>query len=233
MKNAIRKLKTLAKVVLGKESYIKPDLRCVKERYGSDYGGWDVVTANINSRSVVYSFGIGEDVSFDIELIEKFNLIIHGFDPTPKSIEWVKKQNLTTHFILHEYGIAAFDGNVLFNPPENPNHISHTLLERPSTKAKTISVQVKRLQTIMNELGHDRIDILKMDVEGAEYDVITDICQSEILPQQVLIEFHHRFPNVDLAKTRNAIEQLQKMGYRLFSISATNEEFCFIRNSGL
>ena len=85
----------------------------------------------------------------------------------------------------------------------------------------------------MNELGHDGIDILKMDVEGAEYDVITDICQSEIRPQQILIEFHHRFPNVGLAKTRNTIEQIRKMGYKLFSVSTTNEEFCFIRNSGL
>ena len=134
MKNAIRRLKSFAKVALGKELFIKPDLVCVKERYGSDYGGWDIVTAGVNSRSVVYSFGIGEDVSFDIGLIEKYNLIIHAFDPTPKSIEWVKKQNLTKQFILHEYGIAAFDGNVSFNPPDNPNHISHTLLERPSTK---------------------------------------------------------------------------------------------------
>ena len=61
----------------------------------------------------------------------------------------------------------------------------------------------------------DKVDVIKIDVEGAEYDVITDICQSEILPQQILIEFHHRFPNVGLGKTRNAIERIRKMGYKV------------------
>ena len=40
-----------------------------------------------------------------------------------------------------------------------------------------------------------RIDILKMDIEGAEYDVIDDIINSPVPIAQVLIEFHHRFPN--------------------------------------
>ena len=81
------------------------------------------------------------------------------------------------------------------------------------------------------ELGHDQIDIPKIDFEGAEYDVIDDISQSEIRPRQILIEFHHRFPGVRIKKTKTAIDTIKSMGYGLFSISATNEEFCFIRKS--
>lgn len=132
---------------------------------------------------------------------------------------------------MHDYGIAAIDGNVSFSPPENPDHVSHTLLDRPSTKAKAISVPVKRLSTIMKELGHDQIDILKMDIEGAEYDVIKDIGKSGIGPLQILVEFHHRFPGVGIKRSKEAIDRLRSMGYQLFSVSTTNEEFCFIRNS--
>lgn len=114
---------------------------------------------------------------------------------------------------------------------KNPNHFSHTLLDRPATKAQAISVPVKRLSTIMKELGHNQIDILKMDIEGAEYDVINDISKSDIRPQQILVEFHHRFPGIGLKKTKEAIERLTFMGYRLFSVSATNENFCFIQKS--
>ena len=46
---------------------------------------------DLNSKSVVYSIGIGTDASFDLELINTFNCEIYGFDPTPKSIRWVKK----------------------------------------------------------------------------------------------------------------------------------------------
>lgn len=231
MKDIIRRLRVLLKAAVGKEFLVKPDVICAKERFGSDYGGWDVVTTNIDIHSIVYSFGVGEDASFDTALIEKFDLTIHAFDPTPKSIEWVKRQGFSDRFVMHDYGIAAFDGNVSFNPPENPDHVSHTLLDRPSTKAKAISVPVKRLSTIMKELGHDDIHIIKMDVEGAEYDVIHDMSKSDIRPEQILVEFHHRFPSIGIKKTKEAIERIGSMGYCLFSVSATNEEFCFIRNS--
>ena len=231
MKSIIRKAKLFLKVVIGKEFLIKSDGIYAVTRCGSDYGGWNIVTTNIDNHSIVYSFGVGEDATFDTALIEKFGLTVHAFDPTPKSIEWVKSQGFSNHFVMHEYGIAAFDGTVSFNPPENPNHISHTLLDRPATKEQAISVQVKQISTIMEELGHERIDILKMDIEGAEYDVIDDISQSDIRPQQILVEFHHRFPGIGMKKTKEAIERLKLMEYRLFSVSDTNEEFGFIHES--
>ena len=231
MNSLVRKLKRFVKAVVGKELLVRPDVIHPKERFGSDYGGWDVVTTSLDTHSVIYSFGVGEDASFDTGLIKKFNLTVHAFDPTPKSIEWVKRQGFSDRFVMHHYGIAAFDGNVSFSPPENPDHVSHTLLDRPSTKARAISLPVKTLTTIMKELGHDQIDVLKMDIEGAEYEVIKDISKSGIRPQQILVEFHHRFPGVGLTKSKEAIERLRSMGYQLFSVSSTNEEFCFIRNS--
>lgn len=231
METTARNKETLLEATLGEEFILKPDMVEHTERFGSDYGGWDIVTANLNMHSTIYSIGIGEDASFDTALIKKFGLTIHGFDPTPRSIEWVKKQGFSDRFVMHEYGIAAFDGTVSFNPPENPDHVSYTLLDRPSTEAKAISVPVKRLSTIMKELGHDRIDLLKMDVEGAEYDVIDDIDESNIRPQQFVVEFHHRFPGVGVKRTEDAINKLRSMGYGLFSVSATNEEFCFMLKS--
>jgi FkbM family methyltransferase len=219
-------------IALGKEFFTKVDYICKKERFGSDYGGWDIVTKKINVKSIVYSFGVGEDASFDTALIDKYNLIVHAFDPTPKSIEWVRSKGFSDHFVLHEYGIASFDGTASFNPPENRAHISHTLLERSATQDIAIIVPVKKLSTIMKELGHKRIDILKMDVEGAEYQVIDDLAHSSIRPHQILIEFHHRFPGVGIEKSKEAIAKIRNMGYLLFSISASNEEFCFIKRSG-
>src|ERR1019366_5457702 len=145
------------------------------ERFGSHYGGWDVVGEPLGKNSVVYSFGVGEDASFDIALIERFGMDVYAFDPTPKSIAWARSQNLPSQFTLYEYGIADFDGNISFNPPENPAHISYTILDRPKTEDNKISAPVKRLATIMRELGHNHIDLLKMDIEGAEYVVIDDL----------------------------------------------------------
>ena len=88
---------------------------------------------------------------------------------------------------------------------------------------------VRRLGTILEELGHDRLDILKMDIEGAEYDVIEEIVNAPVPISQVLIEFHHRFPHIGTGKTRQAIARLNSAGYRIFNVSASGEEISFIK----
>jgi FkbM family methyltransferase len=227
------KLRRIARTLVGKDFFAKPDREYSKERLGSEYGGWDVMVDRISSDAIVYSVGVGQDISFDLEMINRFGVTIHAFDPTPKSIDWVHQQNLSQPFILHEYGLADFDGSVSFNPPENSQHVSHTLLSRPSTQTKAITVPVKCLDTIMRDLGHDRIDLLKMDIEGAEYQVVDSLAKSKIRPEQVLIEFHHRFPNVGCRKTKEAIRTLKNLGYSLFAVSRTGEEFSFILDAAI
>lgn len=211
---------------------LKPslDCRCRTQRLGSDYGGWEVAADHLDNHSVVYSVGIGEDVSFDIELIEHFGMRVFAFDPTPQSIDWIEEQTLPKRFRMHPFGVASFDGNAWFHPPDNPAHVSHTMLRRMTTDRPAVEVPVKRLVTIMQELGHQKIDLLKMDIEGAEYDVLRDMIRSEIRPHQILVEFHHRFPDVCVKWSRDAIRNLRDIGYRLFYISERSEEFGFLRD---
>lgn len=224
----LKRIKIMIKTLIGKEFITKLDIRLPVERIGSAYGGWDVIPSLLNSDSNVLSFGVGEDISFDLGLIERFNLAVHAFDPTPRSIAWVEKQDLPGQFFMHRYGIAAFDGDVVFYPPQNDEHVSYSILGQMSPTAEALSAPVKRLDTILSELGFERIDLLKMDIEGAEYDVVDDLRHMKIQPRQILIEFHHRFPGVGIQKSKTAIQTLRALGYKLFSISAANEEFCFV-----
>lgn len=43
-----------------------------------------------------------------------------------------------------------------------------------SGEDECVEIPVKKLSTIMDELNHQKTEILKMDIEGAEYDVIED-----------------------------------------------------------
>lgn len=45
----------------------------------------------------------------------------------------------------------------------------------------------------MDELGHRRIDILKMDIEGMKFSIFDDIVNSKIDVQQICVEVHDRF----------------------------------------
>jgi hypothetical protein len=87
-----------------------------------------------------------------------------------------------------------------------------------------------RLRTIVAMTGHDRIDILKMDIEGAEYQVIDDIIKSNIDIGQILIEFHHRFIDNGIRMTKKSINKLNQHGYKVFNISNSGEEFSLIKS---
>lgn len=222
---ALRRLKRLIKPphVVGKVSH-----RCPVTRIGTDYGGWIFNPTLLDANSVIYSAGIGDDISFDLGLIARFGATVHAFDPTPKSIEWLRAQPLPAKLVVHEYGIAPRNGNVTFYRPENPNYMSLSVIER-ATPTAAISLPVREFAGIMRELGHSRIDLLKIDIEGSEYAVIEDLVARAIPVEQLLVEYHHRFPGVGEARTQASIDLLESNGYRLFAISSSAEEYSFLK----
>jgi FkbM family methyltransferase len=177
----------------------------------------------------VYSVGVGTDVSFDLELIGRFGSRVHAFDPTPRSIEWIRKQVLPSEFEFHDYGVADFNGTMTFNPPGDPSFVSYSAVRHHSSGI-SVEAPVRRLTSIVKSLGHDHIDVLKMDIEGAEYGVISNLLSSGIRVEQLLVEFHHQWPEIGIEKTKNAIAELNAAGLRIFYVSPSGEEYSFIRS---
>jgi FkbM family methyltransferase len=213
---------------LGKDLYLRRQARLPYRTLGSGFNAWTFHPSGLNERSVVYSFGVGLDISFDLALIENYGMPVYAFDPTPRSIEWVKTQTLPENFIFSEFGIADYDGVSEFSIPDDENFVSGRIGEENPNKKK-IKVNVKRLQSIMQLYGHDKIDLLKMDIEGAEYDVIADILDSGIIIKQCLVEFHHRFEDIGIKRTREAVKKLNLAGYKIFHVSPSGEEIAFIK----
>lgn len=228
MNKLFHKFLRIPKVIKGKDFFVNIQSKQDTLTFGNPGASWTFIPSLLDSKSIVYSFGVGEDISFDLLLINKFNLKINAFDPTPKSINWIKNQKISPNFKLHEFGLSNKDGEVAFFPPTNPNFVSATIINRPETKSEAYNVPVKKLDTIFNDFNHSQIDILKMDIEGAEYDVIDDILNSKIPIKQLLIEFHHRFKNVGVNKTKEAIKKLNNAGFLIFDISNSGEEYSFI-----
>jgi FkbM family methyltransferase len=222
-----RRFKVAWRAALGQDLWPRVQVQCRRVSLGNDGARWCVCPNGLTGSSVVYSFGVGEEISFDLELIRCFGVSVHAFDPTPRSIEWLARQQVPEEFTFHAYGVADFDGHAKFLPPVNPAHVSHTLVER-QTPWPAIEVPVRRLSSIMQDLGHDRIDLLKMDIEGAEYPVLKDLLVSGIQVNQLLVEFHHRWPEIGIEKTREAIRNLNAAGYRIFDASPSGEEYGFL-----
>jgi len=196
---------------------------------GTDYGGYEIVPELLTEHSVVYSVGIGEDISFDLGLIEHFGCTVHGFDPTPRSLAWLAAQALPPTFAVHGFGLSDFDGTASFAPPKNPAYVSHSVLTE--NRDGCIDLPVKRLATVMRELEHDHLDVLKLDIEGAEYAVLDDMIAAGLLPRQLLVEFHHGIAGVELAKTEASLARLRQAGYRVFEARDSGREFSLLRGA--
>jgi len=156
-------------------------------RLGTDYGGHSIELSLLNKESIVYSAGIGTDISFDKAVIEQTECIVHAFDPTTKSIAWVQNQPKLQNFYFYDIGISDFNGIATFEPPAVESHVSFK--ESATGNYKFL---VKKLSTIMNKLKHNVVDCLKLDIEGSEYGVLSDIIDENINVKQICLEFHGR-----------------------------------------
>lgn len=210
----------------------KPTVKVHTVSLGTGYGGWTLFPDRLSASSIVYSFGIGADASFDRAIMERYQSSLFAFDPTPQSIAWVNAQEWPPQFTFYPYGIAAIDGEAYFYPPENAAYISHSLLPLGQKVSSAISAPMRRLGTIAQTLGHTHIDVLKMDIEGAEYDVITDTLNTPWLTiGQILIEFHHHFSQLSANDTYRAVEQLTSAGYALFYVAPNGREYSFVSHN--
>ena len=196
---------------------------------GKGYGAWPVVMENLGPQSIIYAAGIGNDISFDMEIMEQTGAPVHAFDPTPSSLEWLRKQMIPERYHVHEIGLAGYDGTASFFVPENSNHVSHSIIYGQLEERQSVTVTVNRLETIMENLGHQYIDVLKMDIEGAEYPVIEDMITSKIEVKQLLVEFHHRMYPDEVHKTRKVLAMLREAGYKVFYTSPRGEEYGFVK----
>jgi FkbM family methyltransferase len=223
-----RRLKQLGRAATGWDVYPKVDRREQTEAFGRGYGEWRILPALLGKDSVVYTFGIGTDITFDLALIERFGMRVHGFDPTPMVADWLKSQRLPDRFVFHPVGIGQRDETLWFSPPSDPNFVSHTIVEVKNARHPKIPLNVRSLPSLMAELGHGQIDLVKLDVEGSEYGVIDSLVECDARPRQLLVEFHHRWASIGVEKTRAALATLRGMGYEVYAISDSGEEYSLV-----
>lgn len=200
---------------------------------GTTYGGWIVPVNLLNAKSICYCVGCGEDISFDLGLVDEFGCNVFAFDPTPRSIEHVKKvagKNSMYHF--YEVGLWDKEETLNFYAPKDPEHVSHSLVNLQKTE-DCISVKVKRLAQIMEEIGHNKIDLIKMDIEGAEYKVIETIIKDNINIKVLCVEYDECYNPLDSRykeRIQKSVLSLLESGYYLVCAQG-NGNYTFVKNN--
>jgi FkbM family methyltransferase len=225
------------------------------EKLGTNYGGWYVPThMNLNKSSVIYSGGVGEDMSFDIKLQSKYNCNIYLIDPTTKAIKHFEEireyykdndkkvitgniqpdyfyniENETPNFEkinYIDYGLWNENTELKFYKQENDNYVSQSIINGMFSNNFDI-IKTKTIKTIMDENNHRHIDLLKLDIEGAENKVLEKMFEDNIYPNYILIEFDLLLKKKDFDNSTKRIihNMITKHNYKILKNDNLNITF--------
>jgi FkbM family methyltransferase len=171
---------------------------------------WTIVTRDLGAGSIIYSGGVGEDITFEQELIRRYGVKIHIFDPSPvaaRTIALANSQNL----LFQPVGLAASSA-AKFSVGGGSD--SSTWLKAGGSGSSD-TLACTSLAEEMKKNGHAFIDLLKIDIEGFEYEVLESCFAENIQIRQLCVEFHDFFPEIPKARTSEMIRTLESRGFEL------------------
>jgi len=223
-----QRAKVFLKRLIGKELRLKTEIE-VESGFAA---GWHYHPSSLEEQSIVYSCGVGDDVDFDLALIDGYGVQVHAFDPTPSAMAMVEERDLPRQFEFHPWAVAGEDGTLTLyrrvRHDGSASSVMYTMSPDDAVDEEGIVTPAYTVESILGQLAHTHIDLLKLDIEGAEYAVLDSMLDSDLRPKQLLVEFHHRFEGIGLERTAQLIERLHAVGYRIFAISDVGREVSFL-----
>lgn len=142
----------------------------------------------------------------------------------------LKNQISPNNIHFYPFGLYTEDTELKFYMPKIKEHVSCSL--NPNMKNVNtndyINVPVKKLSSIMKMLNHDKIDLLKIDIEGVECQVIEQMLEENIYPKYLAIDFDTaRMIKNGITIVNSCILKLIKLGYKI--LKNTRYDITFIK----
>lgn len=189
-------------------------------------GNYCLDTSRVKSDDIVYSCGVGNNIGFDEELHKNFGCDVYMFDPTPIAIDYMTQQKNRPYFKFYPWGIWMKNQTMKFHFKfENKGEKQNLSVTNLQQSDRYITRDCYSLSNIMKQLSHDRIDILKMDIEGAALPVLETMLDSNIRPRQILFELEKgKTWLLDFHKSMHKLlKKLKSEGYNLYFLSRADK----------
>ena len=120
------------------------------------------------------------------------NALIFSFEPDPENFEILKKNTESYEQVkIFNYALGAVGGTrELYSSDDDKNHGGFSFHQAGSDISKRQAVQVKGIVDVMHEHHVEKIDLIKIDTEGCEYEILHALEVFKKLPDFICGEAH-------------------------------------------
>lgn len=168
--------------------------------------------------AIVFDLGANRG-TFSSQVHERFGWRCVAVEPNPEMLRQIPQRDGITRI---NAAAAASNGPLVLNVSSNPESSSLLPLSSDSTTAQ-ISVSGMTLEALREAAQMERIDLLKMDIEGAEIQLLSSVADEQWRAiRQITIEFHESMGLSTLADVRNSIAHLKQLGFEPLKMSLTH-----------
>lgn len=192
-----------------------------------------IYKGKINQDSTVVDVGCANDPDFSIHIMNTHKAKCFGVDPTRKHFPDLKEveNKFNGKFVHLPFAVGAKAGKLTFHESKI-NHSGSLLTDHSNVvNDDTISydVDVLSIEELKAKVGVDQINILKLDLEGAEYQLLEDIRAENLNGiEQIFVEFHHHcIEKYSIKDTNKYVKKIESLGFQSFTIDYHN--FLFYR----
>jgi FkbM family methyltransferase len=178
---------------------------------GSPYGGWLLPDGLVEPGWVCYCVGAGGDVSFDIELMRRYDATVRSIDPVEEYVEQaVADAGADSRFSCYRAALAIADGPIRMQVTHDST--SHSVSPAGLYESEDfVELPGRTLPSLMAELGDQQIDLLKIDIEGGEYELLPTLDLNALGVKLFAVQLHH---TGSVRQARNLIAALGQAGYQ-------------------
>ena len=182
-----------------------------------------LLTSSINQNSVLVDLGANEG-KFYCLLNSKYNCTSHVVEASPTLYQTLPANPKTS---TYHYAVGKQEGLVNFFLSDNPEANSlHAGIATITGKPNPITVEGISFENFLKKAGiSSKIDVLKIDIEGAELDVLENISANSLkIISQIAVEFHDfLFKDADyLGRLKLSLKKLRDNNFLILKISNTD-----------
>lgn len=170
----------------------------------------------------IHNLNVVFDVGANVGLWSQYILTrgankVYSFEPNRKAQEQLYKNFLNNEKVtIIPYGLYSEKTTIPFYVDDNNSLISSTLIENGTSQTPTYYVDTVTLEEMMLKYNVEKIDLLKMDIEGAEFSIFEKMSNDTLSKiDSVLIEYHGFYFNDGDKKIKNLIDRLTDAGFQI------------------